>query len=164
MSLLDTKDDYELCKGVYGGLSHQTINVDTCGELERVVRLVWDSCGLIENGGFHYLFEGDYPGDPGFIYTAAAYARIGARSAYEAIQDAIRQFPGGILPDQLDERIRIYESLPEERWDEIERRYYAAIKEIESCLAQFIREHRSGYQVLLDQKAAEQAAPPKHKT
>ena len=141
MGLFDTQDNFELCDGVYRGLSQDRIDVNTCSELERVVRLVWDSCGLIGNGGFHRLFEGEYPGDPGFIYTAAAYARIGAGDAYAAVQDAIRQFPGGVVPHRLDERLRIYESLPEKGRAEIEGRYFDADKEIEFCLARFIREH-----------------------
>jgi hypothetical protein len=161
MNILDTQDDFALCNSVFGGLSRNPIDVETCGEMERVVRLVWDSSGLIGNGGFHYLFEGDYPGDAGFVYTAAAYARIGARKSYEAIQEAIRQFPGGILPDNLVERIRIFESLPEEGWDEIARKFYAADKEVVGCLASFIREHHNEFQALLNHKAAEQAQSPK---
>ena len=89
MNILDTQDDFALCNSVFGGLSRNPIDVETCGEMERVVRLVWDSSGLIGNGGFHYLFEGDYPGDAGFVYTAAAYARIGARKFYAADKEVV---------------------------------------------------------------------------
>ena len=155
MSILDTADDFELCDRVWCALSESTINVDTCGELERVVRLVWDSSGLIGNGGVHRLFEGDYPGDPGFAYTVAAYQRIGARTAYEALQDAFRQFPGGVLPATIEDRLRVFESTPKKTWDEIERRYYDAGKDTEYSLARFIREHRSGFERLLARRRAE---------
>jgi hypothetical protein len=160
MSMFDTADDFKLCDQVFGALADSPINVDTCGELERVVRLVWDSSGLIGNGGFHYLFEGDYPGDPGFIYTVAAYQRIGARAAYEALQGAFRQFPGGVVPSSIDGRLKVFESLPKDTWDRIERRYYDADKETERCLASFIRQHRSEYELLLAAKRAEPTAPP----
>src|SRR5439155_17550916 len=134
MSILDTADDFELCDRVFCGLAGSPINVDTCGELERVLRLVWDSSGLIGNGGFHHLFEGNYPGDPGFVYTVAAYQCIGARAAYEALQAAFRQFPGGVLPAEIDERLRVFEAVPKETWEEIEGRYYDADKVTEHCL------------------------------
>jgi hypothetical protein len=160
MSILDTADDFELCDRVWCALSESTINVDTCGELERVVRLVWGSSGLIGNGGFHRLFEGDYPGDPGFVYTVAAYQSIGARSAYKALQDAVRQFPGGVMPAEIEERLRVFESTPKETWEEIEGRYYDADKETEHSLARFIREHRSGFERLLALRRAEPGASP----
>jgi len=160
MTILDTPDDFELCDRVWCALSENTIDVDACGELERVVRLVWDSSGLIGNGGFHRLFEGDYPGDPGFVYTVAAYKRIGAGGAYYALQAAFRQFPSGVVPADIHERLRAFESLPEKSWDEIERRYYDADKETERCLARFIREHRSGYELLLGARRAEPGASP----
>lgn len=156
MSLLDSSDDFELCDRLWCALSETTIKVDACGELERVVRLVWDSSGLIGNGGFHRLFEGEYPGDPGFTYTLAAYGRIGATAAYEALQQAFKLFPRGVIPPDVSKRLRAFESLPERTWEEIERRYYDADKETERCLARFIREHRSGYEQLLAPRQAEQ--------
>lgn len=124
--ILDIQDDFELCNEVFSRLcdSCNEIDVGSCAELERIVRLVWHSAGLIENGGFRYLFECDFMGDPGFVYTAAAYHRIGALRAYEAFQDAVRQFPGGVLPHDINERLRLYESVPQERWDEIAGRFW----------------------------------------
>jgi hypothetical protein len=162
MSVFDIQDEFKLCDRVFGRLceSCNEIDVDSCTELERIVRLVWHSAGLIENGGFHYLFEADFKGDPGFVYTAAAYHRIGALQAYEAFQDAIRQFPGGVLPADISERLRVYESIPAERWDEIVGRYYDATKNTEACLAGFIRKNRAQYARLLDAKGAEPVASP----
>ncbi len=160
MSILDTPGDFELCDQVWCALSESRIDVEVCGELERVVRLVWDSSGLIGNGGFHRLFEGEYPSDLGFVYTAAAYKRIGAEAAYEALQDAFREFPGGVLPADIHERLKVFEFLPEGIWQEIERRYYDADKETERCLALFIRKHRSGYERLSGARRAEPGASP----
>src|SRR5687768_13688871 len=114
MSIFDTRDDFELCNQVFCAFAKNAINVDACGELERIVRLVWDSSGLIGNGGLRRLFEGDYPGDPGFVYTVAAYQRIGAQRAYEALQAVFRKFPGSLLPDDIDERLRMFDSLPKD--------------------------------------------------
>ena len=129
MSLFDIQDNFEICDQLFGRLceSCNEIDVDSCTELERVVTLVWHSSGLIENGGFHYLFEGDFRGDPGFVYTAAAYHRIGAFRAYEAFQDAIGSSPA-TLPTEVRERLRVYESIPGERWTESRRATMTPLK------------------------------------
>jgi hypothetical protein len=155
MSVLDTPDDFKLCDQVWCALSGDTVDVGACDELERVVRLVWDSSGLIGNGGFHRFFEGDFPGDPGFVYTLGAYKRIRAEAACEALQAAFGQFPGGVLPADIHERLRIFESVPEQTRAEIEGRYYDADKETEHCLARFIREHRGGFEQRLEARGAE---------
>jgi hypothetical protein len=160
MSILEIRDDFELCDQVWCALSANTVDVDACGELERGLRLVWDSSGLIGNGGFHRLFEGGYPGDPGFVYTVAAYKTIGADAAYETLRAAFKQFPGGVLPTNIQERLRIYESTPEQTWKEIEGRYYDADRETERCLARFIREHHSGYEQLLATRRVGPGASP----
>ncbi|MDA7504180.1 hypothetical protein N8553_04290, partial [bacterium] len=36
---------------------------------QQTVMLVYHSYGIIGNGGFQYLFEGDFPGDPEFLLT-----------------------------------------------------------------------------------------------
>ena len=166
MNLFDIEDDFELCDGLFGRFAefNNAIDVDSYSELERIVTLVWHSSGLIGNGGFHYLFEGDFRGDPGFVYTAAAYQRIGAAAAYKAFQEALRQFPDGILPDDIATRLRIYESVPKETWDKIERVYYDADKETKACLARFIRKHRNDYERLLQEKEAEQRGGRRRKS
>lgn len=156
--IFDIEDDFELCNKVFGSFANLCNKIDVASyeELERVVTLVWHSFGLIGNGGFHFLFEGDYAGDEGFVYTVAAYHRIGALTAYRAFQDAFRAFPRGALSADIDERLRLYESKPKRIWDGIERRFYGAEKEIVSNLAKFIRDNRHGFEQLLEQKLATQ--------
>lgn len=156
MKLLDIANDFELCDGVFCALSDTCIDAEQCCELERVVRLVWDSSGLIENGGFRCLFEGDYPGDSGFIYTVAAYKRVGARNAYDALRDAMRKFPDRLPPHDIAERMRIYDTRADSEWDEIADRFFEAKSEIVTCLAEFIRSHRVEYERLLEQRRAKQ--------
>ena len=111
--------------------------------------LVWDSSGLIGNRGLHRLLEGDHPGEPGFVYTVAASHRIGENNALAAVLSAFSQFPGHALLVDIDERLRIFESIPEHTREEIESRYHDADKETERCVASFIREHRGQHERLL---------------
>jgi hypothetical protein len=86
--------------------------------------LVWHSGGLIGNGGFEYLFEGEFDGDPEFGITAEAHKTAGLPRSYEAFQDAFALFPRGIVPHDSDERIRQYRRADETIRQEINRRYW----------------------------------------
>ena len=79
-ALLSEPDDGKLCDGAFDRFAEfsNKIDVDSYSEEERVVTLVLHSFGIIGNGGIEYLFAGNFNGDPGFVYTAAAFKAIGA--------------------------------------------------------------------------------------
>jgi hypothetical protein len=60
---------------------------------ERTIVVVYAAQGVIDNGGFQYLFESDFPGCPPYSLIVSAYRRIGAREAAECLDRAIRMFP-----------------------------------------------------------------------
>ncbi len=66
--------------------------------------LVWHSAGIIDNGGFEYLFAGDFPGDPDYQITAETYKTAGLLRGYEAFQEAFALFPKGRVPHDRAER------------------------------------------------------------
>ena len=47
---------------------------------ERTI-VVYAAQGIIDNGGFQYLFESDFPGCPPCSLTVPAFRRNGAREA-----------------------------------------------------------------------------------
>ena len=57
--------------------------------------LVWHTSGIIDNGGFEYLFAGEFFSDPDYHITAEAYLTAGLLRAYEAFQEAFALFPDG---------------------------------------------------------------------
>jgi hypothetical protein len=142
--ILGKTDDFELCDSVFFAIADVVGNkIDAENEPEpcRTVTLVWHSGGLISNGGFHYLFEGDFNGDPGYQITAASYRRIKADQAYEAFQDAFGLFPDNRPPTDIDERLEIIESHPEEL-DAVNSKFFSFLDDIPRLLAAFIRNHR----------------------
>jgi hypothetical protein len=144
--LLDEVDDEALCDKVFCRFAklNNSIDVQSYEEPERVVTLVWHACGIIGNGGFHYLLEGDFNGDPGFTYTAAAFKAIGAEDCYRSFQDVMRCFPDGRLPSDIPVRIARYESIPLSRRDQIDESFWAEeSRDVPSLLARYIRQHRS---------------------
>src|SRR5262245_12215143 len=73
---------------------------------QQTVMLVYHSHGIIGNGGFQYLFEGDFPGDPGFLLTRQAYKTIGASDASAAFAKAFAVFPNSTPPADIDRRLQ----------------------------------------------------------
>ncbi len=62
-------------------------------EAERNVVIVWTASGIIENGGFHYLFESILPGDPDWTYTIIAFEKAGCPKAARTIKEAVCYSP-----------------------------------------------------------------------
>lgn len=140
--LLANSNDRELCDGVFVHIVERhgnKLGLEKASESERVVTLVWHSFGIIGNGGFQYLFEGDFTGDPGFVLTAAAFRRIGCVQAAEAFEEALGLFPGNRPPKNIDDRLELYQSVPEEDRHRIDRKFWDAESNLIATLAAFIR-------------------------
>jgi hypothetical protein len=155
--LLAMTNDFELCNGVFCAIAEVTGNsIDAANEPEpcRTVTLVWHSGGIIGNGGFQYLFEGDFHGDPGYRMTAAAYQKIEADEAYAAFRDAFAIFPNGELPGDVNERLRIYLAHPEDRRSAIDDRFFAADDALKRQLSQFIRDNKDALRKFLVDRIA----------
>ena len=62
-------------------------------QVSQVVLVILAAQGYIDNGGFIYFFEGDYPGNPSFAVFADAFRAIGADESAECIEVAVSLFP-----------------------------------------------------------------------
>ena len=107
--------------------------------------LVWHSSGIIDNGGFEYLFSGDFDGDPEFKITAEAYKTVGLTGGYEAFQEAFKLFPNGKIPHDAEDRIQQYKMADESVREAINRKHWKDGWEDlrEKKLAQYIRDNVS---------------------
>lgn len=61
-------------------------------QLQTVV-IVFTAQGIIDNGGFQYLFASDFPNDPAYTLFSDAYRKIGASNAADCIEKAVALFP-----------------------------------------------------------------------
>src|SRR5208282_3213367 len=98
--LFSTSSDFDLCDGVFMRIckQHQGEHVvvsDNYTVEERTVVLVWHVSGIIDNGGFEYLFEGEFPGDPDYRLTSQAFQPIRSERAVTAFREALSVFPKG---------------------------------------------------------------------
>lgn len=109
--MLATKDS-ELCDLVWRRIVQCHGNEADLSDLsteEKVVDLVMRAYGIIGNGGFQYLFEGTFEGDPYFNKTVAAFEAIGALECAQALRDELSIFPNSKPPRDIERRLMIYD-------------------------------------------------------
>jgi hypothetical protein len=59
----------------------------------RDVVLVYSAWGIIENGGFEYFFEADFPGNPAFEVFTNAFRGVGLEEIASDFSDLVALFP-----------------------------------------------------------------------
>jgi hypothetical protein len=81
---------------------------------QQTVAILYSVQAIIDNGGFQYLFENDFPGDPPYSNFAEAYRRIGANAAAERLEKAVAMFPFESPHLHQDQRLSFMETLDED--------------------------------------------------
>jgi hypothetical protein len=59
----------------------------------QTVVVIFSAQGVIDNGGFQYFFESDFPQNPPYSFISDAYRRIGATEAAGYVDEAVAMFP-----------------------------------------------------------------------
>ncbi len=143
--------DFELCNRCYVAISNEYLydDVDELPEAHRVVLLTWHAVGIVGNGGFEYLLSYDTPGDPNLSYTVDAFDQIGSEAASAALRSVIALFPDGQIIEDVEERMRFYNSVSQDQRDELNQTFWKASDigrgEITIGLASYIRQHISEF-------------------
>ncbi len=125
-------------------------------ESRRIVTVVYTAMGIIGNGGFEYLFEGDFEGDHDYRLTLAAFETIGAEGGARALRDALALFPAGRVHEGMKERAEYYRSIEADVRIGLSARFWAASSENDSevvvKLADYIRSHEGEFAALSEPK------------
>lgn len=143
-------DDHEVCRTAFQAILKRRGDGPSAADLtkeEQAVVLPYHALGIIENGGFNYLFEGSFSGDPHFQRTAEAFETIGADNGAAAFRKALALFPDSKPPIDIDERLRIYREGSGERRHEIDVQFWDAGSEVTSKLAAYIRANQGMFAV-----------------
>lgn len=146
--LLEDNDPDELLAVVFKRIVRRysgNLNVMQLKEHERVFLLAYDAWGIINNGGFNYLFERNILGDPRFEETAAAFAAIGCDVAAEAFAKVFALFPDRRPPEDVRLRLHLYRQGPGVRRGAIDEQFFAADKEIQRLLLAYVQNHREEF-------------------
>lgn len=110
-------------------------------EAERVVALVWTVAGIVENGGFRYLFGSVLPGDESCKLTINAFKKIGCLKVAEILDRAIHLFPNGEPHGDDHDRVAWFEQQPEQMRNQLDTAFWDELDNITLSLARYIREH-----------------------
>jgi len=144
-------EDLTFCNDTFTAvLKHHGDKFDpsTASIPHRTVACVMHAHGIIGNGGFRFLFEGDFPGDPSYKLTRQAYSDIGAQQAVEAFNEAFSAFPNGEPPQKLEERERLFLAKYPGFLTPVDKKYLSASHDIEAKLAAYIRANESAFKSL----------------
>jgi hypothetical protein len=79
----------------------------------QTVAVIYTIQAIIDNGGFRYLFESDFPFCPPYSFFSEAYRRIGAADAADRIDRAVAMFPFDKPHQFAQERNKFMDSLEE---------------------------------------------------
>lgn len=156
--LLAESDDFELCDGVFTRIVEYhggDIDASAISEHERVVLLVWHVSGIIGNGGFRYLFEGDLKGDPYFILTVEAFRATGCKKAAEAVRKTLAMFPQSRPPRDIEERLRYYLRRITGWPTDLGMQFFDPQDDLKKHLASYIRSHADAFAQLDTSKATQ---------
>jgi hypothetical protein len=138
-----------LCNGLFDRIvayHGDDIDASAMSEGERVVVLVWHVTGIIGNGGFRYLFEGDLKGDSYFALTAEAFRATGCMKAAEAVRKTLAMFPNSRPPTNIEQRLRYYLKRIKGGWPtDMDKQFFDAEDNLKKCLAGYIRSHADAY-------------------
>jgi|GEM_PF-6022586 len=100
------------------------IDVSLYHPQEVIVVLVVHSSGLIDNGGFEYLFSASFDGDSDFKITAQSHLELGLQLGYKSFQEAFSTFPGNVIPFDPTDRLSQYEQADKDFRIKINKRYW----------------------------------------
>lgn len=132
--------DFELCNCSWKRIVENHGNNPTAkdfNEYEQVIVMVWTLTGIIENGGFRYLFESELPGDIDFILSMKALGIIGCNEAEKILSEIIDRLQK--VGDSRVSNSKKYEEISEDEQNRFDSRFWAEIDNINKQLAGFIR-------------------------
>jgi hypothetical protein len=81
---------------------------------KQTVAVLYSVQAIIDNGGFQYLFENDFPFNPPYSQFADAYRRIGSVAAAEKLEKAVAMFPFKDPHLHQEQRLEYMETLEED--------------------------------------------------
>ena len=132
------KSEFDFVNGLFLRIAEKKKKngYDSLTAEERVVFLVWDASGIIENGGLQYFYEQEFDAEA----VAAAYEKIGCQKCAELLKLSFSLFPPSVLQGSWSDRVAFVER-NSEMFDNLSNAFWEADEEMEKRLADYIK-HR----------------------
>jgi Domain of unknown function (DUF4375) len=149
--LLAGTDDEALCNKAYDLIDAYygpDLDASAIPDEERVVLLTLHTSGLIGNGGFRRLLEGNLQGDPDFALSAEAFQIIDCDKAAAAFRNTLALFPQSRPPRDIEKRLIYYLKRCKHWPTDEDNQFWDANKGLPGRLAAYIRSHADAYRHL----------------
>jgi hypothetical protein len=98
-------------EGLYRELKLANNDLSKIPAITRPITLLYMFQGMVDNGGFRYPMETDFPGNPPYSLFVDAYRQVGALEAAEALEKAVALFPFGFPEQNANARNQFMSSL-----------------------------------------------------
>ncbi len=135
----------------------------------QVFATVYAAQGIIDNGGFQYLFANDWPDNPDYTWFSDAYREIGAIEVAEWFDEAASLFPFP-EPHRHQEKRRRYLEMhcteSDSPMGSLSDAAMGASNEVFSLLAQYVQNHPNEFTPLTERDIETRlgiALPPRHR-
>ncbi len=106
-------------------------------EFERLVNVIWQASGVIENGGFQYFYEQGLDAEA----AAQAYERIGCIKCAEILRLSWSLFPDSLRAEGLEDRLK-YMNENKDLFYDLSNLFWDADTQMEKQLAEYVRANR----------------------
>ena len=100
-------------EGLYKELGRVDNDLSKIPPVTVPIALLYMFQGTVDNGGFQYPMETDFPGCPPYSAFVEAYQRIGANEAAKALEQAVALFPFDHPEHKAQARCEFFGSLEE---------------------------------------------------
>ncbi|QVL32271.1 DUF4375 domain-containing protein [Telmatocola sphagniphila] len=151
---LRNSSDFEISDSIFCWLCEKygdSHSADWTNVSHRVVDQIWLASGDLDNGGFCYwLQRKQSPNNFDYKYTMEAFELIGLTEMAKAFKELLSYYPNGVVPEDHNLRLELYEKIPENIRENIDRIASKQNKKIEKPLADFIRVNASDFDSLLE--------------
>ena len=132
-------------EGLYKELERVDNDLSKIPEVTRPIALLYMFQGMVDNGGFRYPMESDFPGCPPYSAFVDAYRQIGANGAADALERAVALFPFPHPEHQAEARCEFMDQLEEDNLFEQMSDKVCGDESVWKCMDAYVAKHQKDF-------------------
>jgi hypothetical protein len=114
--------------------------------VQQPIALLYTFQAMVDNGGFQYPMETNFPFDPPYSAFSAAYRQIGATNAAESLDKAIALFPFSNPHLDSQKRLEFFASIPEDHEFYVLSDLVCGDETVWTLMEQYVLDHPESFQ------------------